>query len=188
MTQHRWLQLAGMALLVTAVTLILLIINGRTNPQPVGPTIWQGEPLRLVANAAADTLLPPTLPPNAAIHLTSQHSGEPDSAIGLLLTDGVTTLRVLTSPLGYAAIQQTTCPTCPPTYLIPWQPWPHAHKPNSPNELWLHQENNILTVWLNREIFWQETLHFTSTRFGITSETSGATAVYHIQSITLHQP
>lgn len=184
---------------VTAVLLITVIASGLFDPKPMGEKLWtQTNLLQTVfAQEPQITWLPDELPSgNFTIRATVAHqSGEPDSAAGIVLGNECANVIIAIAPLGYATIQQTPAHTenCPPItdyHLpiteMPWQPWPHVHSGEEPNEIWIDVEEGQMQVRLNRELLWVGDAPIQPTQLGLYGESFGETTVYQFPHITLY--
>lgn len=182
-----------LAILLGAAVVVVLILSGVFDPQPVGSLAWNAEPgkVRIAAGNRhiewlADTPTP-TLPPAYTLRLTAaRSSGETDSAYGLAIGKADEMLVIAVSPLGYVNIEQGGKP------ILPWQTWPHVRTGEQSNEIWLDvRPSGImsqLTVRLNRELLWSGELELSSTEIGLAAESFGETAVINFQRLELFHP
>ncbi len=185
MIQLRFLKAAVIVLLVTAVSIVLLIARGTFDPKPVGHLVWQDKrPTMTVPTRTKqiEWLDQPVPDEPFSVRLTAVfQEGATDSGYGLTLGDETQNLLIAVSPLGYATIQQSG------NALFPWQPWPHVHTQNTPNEIWLDWVDGQLSVRLNRELLWVGEIENPGGFLGLYGESFAETAVFDFQGIQLHK-
>jgi hypothetical protein len=163
MTQTRTLQLTGLFMLLTAVTIIILSAGGFFDPYQAGKLIYTSEPIELVVPAGEhETIwLTELSPANFSVRTAvALKNGEPDSGAGLILKGSCGQLLIAVSGNGRVTIQQLDPENCSPNPGLPWQPWPHLNMGTAPNELWLDVTNKQITVRINREVLWQAQSEF----------------------------
>lgn len=175
MSQLRLLKGGAILFLLTAVSFFLLIFNGFFDPQPVGELVWGQELIAMEVPAKTENIqwLAQPIPVNDfSVQLTVQFiEGGLDTGYGLILGGEHTHLIVAVSPLGYAFIQDGD------NTIFPWQPWPHIHGTDGPNEIWLNWVDGELTIRLNREIIWMGRVAMIDGEFGLYAESFAETAV-----------
>lgn len=174
------------ALLATAVLLIILIASGLFDPKPVGERQKTLPTTTLAVDQPGQTIrwLDAPLPAgDFSVRGTAVfQSGNPDSGIGLALGDEAQAFVVAVSPLGYVLVQQAGMP------LRPWQPWPHVQLDDAANEIWIDVRGQVITVRLNRELLWQGEHSLPTRSLGLFGEGFEATAVYTFPTLELFWP
>lgn len=164
----RLLRLAALGLLALAGLVVVLIVAGVFDPQPNGQLITVTTPGRVTVPGGQSRTIPQAAawpagapPERFTARLTAAHAaGETDSGYGLALGDGRNRVMVAVSPPGYVAIWQEM--GAEPTYLLPWQTWPHVRTGAAENEIWLDVAQIAagaeVTAWVNREQLWRGAL------------------------------
>jgi hypothetical protein len=186
----RILGLTAVLLLVAAVTGIGFISAGMFDPKPVGELTAELplQPITIPSKTEQLTWLDYDLPSGSfTVRLTAAYqSGSLDSAYGLALGSQEQALLIALSPTGYAAIQTFTPPAAEgeldnmianhplngtlSNSLVPileWQPWPHINTGTGPNEIWLDQRGNTITIRINRELFWTDSFPIQFVKAGL---------------------
>lgn len=154
-----------MGLLAVAAALIALVAGGAFDPRPCGSLAHSDMPGRLALSGRGEVLERQRQPFAGtpwcyALRLSAAHAtGEMDSGYGLALGDKTAAFVVAVSPLGEAAVWQTTAGEDEPRYLMPWQPWPHVRPGIAANEIWLDVRDDDgvtrVTARINRELLWE---------------------------------
>ena len=162
--QHaiRWVALL---LLLLAAAFIALVVRGTFDPQVCGDLAQRDTPGSLALVGRGTTFQRQKAPfagdPSCySLRLSAAHAaGETDSGFGLALGDKRATFVVAVSPLGQAAVWQTTAGDNEPRYVMPWQPWPHVRPGIAANEIWLDVRKvgdmARVTARINGELLWQ---------------------------------
>ena len=182
---------------VTAV-LILLILSGVNDPQPVGELVGERPLLAQTIPAQTEQLtwLEDPLPSGRySLRLTAaREDGETDIGYGLALGREDEYLAVAVSPLGYLSVWQKKGQET--DTILPWQTWPHVGRGLEPNEIWLdvddlgrddlgRLENGRLTIRINREFLWAGEIEPPSGQIGLIGESFGETAVVDFQTLQI---
>ncbi len=196
------LRLAALGFMLTAVLFLALIAAGVMDPQPIGHLVWTQKPGAKSAVGQAPTLTwvtPALQASNFTVRSVITHqSGDVDSGAGIALGDNCTAVLVVLSPLGYVSIQPIvparqgegalacqTKPDPPTDPLLLWQPWPHVHQGQAPNDVWVDIKDGQMWVRVNRELLWTGQAPLQPEQIGLYVESFGDTAVYTFQELQL---
>lgn len=145
--------------------LVVLIAGGMFDPRPFGSLLRHDRPGVHALPAASERAIPqsppwlPDAPPRRfSVRLTAALTGgDVDSGYGLALTDGAEQLLIAVSPTGAVVVREADG-SAPPTYHLPWQPWPHVRPGTAENEIRLDVTRTDagaeVTAWVNRERLW----------------------------------
>lgn len=156
----------AIALLVTAVALIVLIASEAFDPKPKGAFLHTDYPGTLEQDRVGEQIVeleppwPADSPPERfSVRLSAAHvAGDLDSGYGLALAGGGGRLVVAVSPLGYLAVREEAADG-QTAYLIPWSTWPHVGMGKAVNEIWVDVEGDdgrtMITAGVNRELLWR---------------------------------
>jgi hypothetical protein len=162
------LRLAAFLLALGLAVAVLLIAAGVFDPRPLGPLLRRDHPGIHALPATGEMSLPQsppwpasTPPDRFSVRMTAALvSGETDSGYGLALGEAEQ-LLIAVSPTGYVAVREAKG-GAPPTFLLPWQPWPHVRPGEQANEIWLDvartRTGAEVTAWVNRERLWRGAL------------------------------
>lgn len=189
------LKLSAGGLSVLAAVAVLLIAAGVFDPKTLGPLIQTDRLGAHTLKQPGDVFIPLSAPwasaaaPNRfSVRLKAAYQeGELDSGFGLALGDGSSRLVVALSPLGYVTVQRDGGDD-PPTYLLPWQTWPHVRPGPAENELWLDVDNGNdgrtdVTAWINRELLWRGELDKVPDGLSLWLDTYGAAVTVDFRSL-----
>lgn len=152
----------GIGLLGLAGVFVALIVLGVFDPRPPGAEQATAAPGVHSLAGAGEAMIPldspVTVEPYTVRLAAAYLDGETDSGYGLVVGDGAGALVVAVSPLGYAAVWQTSNGD-QPLYHLPWQTWPHIHTGTSANEITIDIVPELteaaVSVRINRELLWQ---------------------------------
>ncbi len=156
----------AIALLVTAVALIVLIASGAFDPKPKGAFLHTDYPGTLEQDRVGEQIVeleppwPADSPPERfSVRLKAAHlAGDLDSGYGLALAGEGGRLIVAVSPLGYVAVREEAADG-QFVYLIPWSTWPHVRMGEDVNEIWLDVDGDdgrtVIAASVNRELLWR---------------------------------
>lgn len=162
------LRLTAVLLALGLAAAVLLIAAGVFDPRPFGPLLRRDHPGIHALPATGEMSLPQSPPWPASsppdrfsVRLTAVPAGgEADSGYGLALGEAEQ-LLIAVSPTGYVAVREVKV-GAPPTFLLPWQLWPHVRPGEQANEIWLDvirtRAGAEVTAWVNRERLWRGAL------------------------------
>jgi hypothetical protein len=188
---RQWLRLATWLVLGSAAAILVLILSGLFDPQPIGAQVWNVQPRAI--HIEADTLKinwldeSPPLPAAYTLRLTAAHmNGELDSGYGLAIGSQESPFIVAVSPLGYVTVEHNRAA------VLPWQTWPHVKTDTQPNEIWLDvqplETASEITVRLNRELLWSGEVAISGPDVGLVVESFGEGMTADFQHLELFVP
>ncbi|MBP9657968.1 MAG: hypothetical protein KBD86_09135 [Candidatus Promineofilum sp.] len=191
---RRLLRPAAIALLVTAVALIVLIASGAFDPKPKGAFLHTDYPGTLEQDRVGEQIVeleppwPADSPPERfSVRLAAtQVAGDLDSGYGLALAGKGGRLVVAVSPLGYVAVREEKAGG-QTVDLIPWSTWPHVRMGEAANEIWLDVDGDggrtVITASVNRETLWRGEKAWSPERVGLWSAGFGGRTEVDFRSL-----
>lgn len=184
----RWLHRIMGVLLLAIVTTAVIIEAGLFDPRPHGTKKWQRSfaPQTIPAATSHITWLERPLPAAGySLRLTAAYrSGETDIGYGLAIGGESQYLAIALSPAGYLAIWQESIHAAP-SFIIPWQTWPHVRTGAAANEIWVDVEAGQATVRINREWLWQGEVGQLGSYAGLLGQSFGEEATVGRQTLQL---
>lgn len=198
----RWLRWSAWCLVLLAAAAIGTISAGLFDPRPVGTEVLsQRLAPRPVAALSRQAHWLQEVAPGVpfTVRLEAGYiAGELDASYGLLLGSDDEYLAVAISPTGYAAIfagrdSDLGESVRPPTFILPWQVWPHVKSGTSINEIWLDVSGDVATgqhlaVRINRELFWSGQISQLDQGVGYFAESFAGPVDIRFQEIRLFSP
>lgn len=148
------LRIILLILIIVAGSLIWLINRGTFDPQPIGREQKRWVDQRVILDSAEPqiTWLSADIPQAYSIRLSARHQSSENSGYGLVIGNEQAHLGIAVSTYGFITLwEQADANTIE---HWPWQPWVHVATGGT-NEIWIDHLEDKITIWINREIFWQ---------------------------------